>query len=61
VGLGVLAGLLNAVNPLISLQLILLFLLYQLAEAISNPERDWEDIGEFTGGWLVGVAVYLLL
>jgi len=58
--LGFTAGALNAVNPLAALQLVLLFLLYQLIEAISRPEKDWEDVAEFTAGWLAGLAVALL-
>jgi len=58
--LGLIAGALNALNPIAALQLVLLFLLYQLIEAITRPEKDWEDVAEFTFGWLVGLALALL-
>jgi len=51
---------LNAYSPIVALQLVLLFSTYQLIEAISNPERDWEDVAEFTAGWLLGLSIVLL-
>jgi len=57
---GALAGALNAYSPIVALQLVLLFIAYQLIEAISNPERDWEDVAEFMVGWLLGLSIVLL-
>jgi len=54
---GVLAGALNAYNPLVSLQLVLIFLIYQFIQVFIKPDMDWEDVAEFAVGWLVGLGL----
>jgi len=57
---GVLAGILNMYSPLVALQLVVLFSVYQLIEAISNPEKDWQDVLEFTVGWFIGLSLIVV-
>ncbi|RLG75331.1 MAG: hypothetical protein DRO14_04685 [Thermoprotei archaeon] len=56
---GIVAGLLNIVNPLVSLQLVLLFISYEFLEQLRVGDKGWLDILEFTLGWLAGTTVVL--
>jgi len=58
---GLLAGALNLFDPLISLQLVLLFVSYQLLEQLRKRDRGWRDVLEFSVGWFAGVIIALAL
>lgn len=55
--LGFIAGILNSINPLVSIQLILIFLWYELLEQLRINDLSYIDTFEFAIGWFIGIIV----
>jgi hypothetical protein len=61
VALGIIAGLLILKYPIASLTLTALFLIYEYVEETKVLDEMYLEVKEFTGGYLIGLSIVLIL
>jgi hypothetical protein len=59
--LGIIAGLLIVDLPVAALTLTVLFLIYEYVEETKVLDEMYLEVKEFTGGYLIGLSIVLIL
>jgi hypothetical protein len=59
--LGIIAGLLIVDLPVAALTLTALFLIYEYVEETKVFDEMYLEVKEFTGGYLIGLSIVLIL